>query len=667
MDNPIQTYLRETLPAFNPRYQRNDVQCAYAGSVSTSLAQGPGSINFIEGDTGIGKTLAYMLTLADWVARGKALGRQAVLSTYSRALQRQLMEPQTLAVVEDYLSRQGLPSLSVGLRMGRSNYACPYRLATALGYPSLDAVLADHRATDAHQSLAHWGMAGGLLLDIDESLLPDDVTLGDIALQPSDPLPEGVKEQFEDTQRCDIQIINHALLALDVVRSNAITLADAPSVFLLDEAEHFPGVAESMLSERLSFRRTVSLLRQHKQVKAAEAWEVLFERWQNRDKGGQATPLPRQDRPNILQALDKLSRARPGKNASVEAKHELEEAKGIARRIVKQIQGQGEGLVISYSPQYGYPSLVLLDSTAGGLLQAGAKARITILTSATLSDCDQASPSEAPRFDYLRRLLLLPAHSDMLGVMTAHQAHTFGHLDFRLPGIDIPPMLAQGGGSFQLNSRFAKRVWDDVETLDRKGRQLLLCVSYTDVAVLEACVPAVLKDRLVTHGPGVSLTELAQGMPENGILLTPAGWEGLSPQRDQQAFWSHIGIVRNPTPRPDPVLALVRQRWLSRNMPLGQARQAASASLHQEAQVQTLHKLRQGLGRALRHPDDTSIVTFYDPRFPTGKEVLNVKSQNWLAKAVPFRFRLALKRAQVKATENSKTVKTVEEKPVLIL
>lgn len=667
MDNPIQTYLREILPAFNPRYQRNDVQCAYAGSISLSLAQGPGSINFIEGDTGIGKTLAYLLTLADWVARGKALGRQAVLATYSRALQCQLIEPQTLAVVEDYLSRQGLPALSVGLRMGRGNYVCPQRLATALGYLSLDAVLADHRASDALQSLAHWGISGGLLLDIDENLLPDDVTLGDIALHPSDPLPEGVKEQFEDTQRCDIQIINHALLALDLVRSNAITLADAPAVFLLDEAEHFPGVAESMLSERLSFRRTAPLLRQHKQVKAAQAWEDLFERWQNRDKGGQATPLHQQDRLTLLQALDRLRRARPSKYASIEAKHELEEAKGTATRIVAQIQGQGEGLVVSYSPQYGYPSLVLLDSTAGGLLKARANDRITILTSATLSDCDQANPSEAPRFDYLRRQLLLPAHSDMLGIMRAHQAHTFGHLDFRLPSIDIPPMLAQGVGSFQLNSRFAKRVWDDVETLDRKGRQLLLCVSYADVAVLEECVPASLKDRLVTHSPGVSLTELAQGMPDNGILLTPAGWEGLSPQRDRQTFWSHVGIVRNPTPRPDPVLALVRERWLSRNMPLEQARQAASASLHQEAQVETLHKLRQGLGRALRHPDDNSIVTFYDPRFPTGKEALNVKSLNWLAKAVPFRFRLALKRAQMQATENTKTIKTVEENPVLIL
>jgi len=664
MENPIHTYLRDVLPASNPRYQHNPVQCDYAASVSQSLAQGPGSINCIEGDTGIGKTLAYMLTVADWVARGMAHGRQAVVATYSRALQRQLMAPETLAVMDDYLERQGLPSVSVGLRMGRGNYVCPQRLATVLEYPSLEAVLADHRATDAHRALAEWGLSGGMLLDIDETLLPDDVALSDIALHPSDPLPAGVKDQFENTQGCGIQVINHALLALDLVRGNAITLADAPAVFLLDEAEHFPGVAESMLSERLSFKRTAALLRRHKQIKAAEAWEDAFARWQSSEKGGQAKALKHDCRQDMLTILDKLRRAKPGKQASQELKHELSEAKETATRIVAQIQGQGEGLVISYSPEYGYPSLVLLDSTAGGLLKAGSQDRITILTSATLSDCDQASPYEPPRFDYLRRQLLLPANSDMLGVMTAHQAQQFGQLDFRLPSIDMPPMLAQGAGSYQLNPRFAKRLWEDVMALNPQGRQLLLCVSYADVEVLESCVPSALKERLVTHAPGVSLTELAQGMPDNGILLTPAGWEGLSPVREDGAFWAHVGIVRNPTPRPDPIQALVRERWLSRTMPSAQARQAASASLHQEGRVETLHKLRQGLGRAIRHPEDVSQVTFYDPRFPSGQEMKKVTTQTWLANAVPFRFRLALKRQQAQASnEQEKTA----SKPALIL
>lgn len=660
-DNPIQIYLRDTLPSINPRYQRNDVQCAYAGSISLSLAQGPGSINCIEGDTGIGKTLAYTLTLADWVARGKRLGRQAVLSTYSRALQRQLMQPETWEVVEDYLSRQGLPSLTVGLRMGRSNYVCPHRLASALGYPSLEAVLSDDSASNADRSLASWGLSGGLLFDIDESQLPDDVVLGDIALHPSDPLPRGVQEQFEDTQGCDIQIINHALLALDIVRNNQITCTDAPVVMLLDEAEHFPAVAESMLSERLSFRRTANILRQNMQMKAAEVWESLFNQWKDVGKAGKATSLHISDRHFLIAALEKLKKARPGKHASKEARHELTEAKNSATRFIGQILGDGEGLVISYSPEYGYPSLVLLDSTAGSLLKAGGSERITLMTSATLSDCNQSSPQESPRFDYLRRRLLLPAHSDLLGVLTAHQAHTFGQLDFRLPGIDLAPMVAMGAGTFQLNPRFAKRVWDDIEAFDCSGRQLLLCVSYSDVDVLVDNAPATLKARIVTHSSGASLTGLAETMPEDGILLTPAGWEGLSPERDNKAFWSHVGVLRSPTPRPDPVEAFIRERWLSRKMSGVQAKQAASASLHQESRVQTLHKLRQGIGRALRHPDDSSVITFYDPRFPTGRDVRNVKSHSWLSNAVPFRFRLALKRAQ--ETDQVKPNKS----PVLIL
>lgn len=168
--------------------------------------------------------------------------------------------------------------------------------------------------------------------------------------------------------------------------------------------------------------------------------------------------------------------------------------------------------------------------------------------------------------------------------------------------------------------------------------------------MLSQFVPDALASRMVTHGPGAALNDIAQKMPGDAILITPAGWEGLSPKRDAQAFWCHVAIVRNPTPRPDPVKTLVLEDHLSQRMSSMNARRVAGASLTLSSQVQTLHKMRQGIGRGFRHPSDACTVTIYDPRFPLSSTPAPAGSSNkqlsWLSGAVPFRFRKSLSEAQ---------------------
>ena len=120
MHNPVAQYLRERLPQ-RPGFTVNPVQIDYAEAICAGLAR-PGQFHFNEASTGIGKSLAYLLCLADWVARGRQHGRRAVISTHSRSLQRQLLAESNQAIIADYLAWQGLPALTMGLRMGRQNY-----------------------------------------------------------------------------------------------------------------------------------------------------------------------------------------------------------------------------------------------------------------------------------------------------------------------------------------------------------------------------------------------------------------------------------------------------------------------------------------------------------------------------------------------------------------
>jgi|SRR5690554_1380718 len=126
--HPVIDYLTNVLPQ-RSGFQHNPVQVLYAQALLDGV-KAQGQVHFVEGDAGIGKSLAYQLVLADWVAKGKRMGgkqaaRRAVISTHSRALQRQLLQPDNLAIVHDYLTRAELPALSFQLRMGRENYLSP--------------------------------------------------------------------------------------------------------------------------------------------------------------------------------------------------------------------------------------------------------------------------------------------------------------------------------------------------------------------------------------------------------------------------------------------------------------------------------------------------------------------------------------------------------------
>lgn len=616
VDNRIATFLQDVLPA-QVGYQANSVQAAYAGSVIEALAQ-PGQLHFVEGDTGIGKSLAYTLALADWVARGKAHNRRAIVSTHTRALQRQLMAPAHLGLVDAYLQHERLPSVSTGLRMGRSNYVSPMRLALALGAPDLEGVLADTERPADERALAEWALdTPGCLLDLSPEVLPEGVALGDICLLPQEPLPRALEEHFQAAQGHDILIINHALLTVDLVTGGRITHAETPYALLVDEADRFPDAAESLLSERLSLRSAASLLSQLGARSAASLWQEIFESWMAPAFANDAFPLSPGQRQQLGNALKAIRRARPNLNAagaalSAEWHRMKKQAETLARRLDSP---QGDAVLVSYSPMRGLPSVVAQEPSAGRCMKVGADHRVTILTSATLSDM-QHGPGEAPRFDYLRGRLQMGAADNRLGLTAIHPARRFGQMRFTLPD-DMPaPLWQPEPGRYALSPTFASMAVRRIRSL--QGRVLVLVNAYSDADALRETWPAE-DDRLVTHAPGASISTIAEALEDDAVFVTPAGWEGLSPPRGDRAFWDHVVILRLPNPVPDPVLqVMLEHRFIQfKGLAPGEAAAAARRTLIRQGSIRAAHKLRQGLGRGIRHPDDDVHIVILDPRFPS--------------------------------------------------
>lgn len=617
--NRVQAFLAERLPQ-RAGYQANPVQMAYAGSMTGALAQ-PGKLHFIEGDTGIGKSLAYSLALADWVARGKGrntnIARRAIVATHTRALQRQLLDPKHLELIAEYLALEGLPSLSVGLRMGRGNYVSPERLARALGAPELATVAKDRSRRDEERTLAQWALeTPGCLLDLETDALPEGVTLADICLLPQEPLPRALEEHFQASQAHDILIINHALLALDLVTEGSITGAQTPYALLLDEADRFPDAAESILSEQLSLRASHALLDQLG-IRAAHAWQELLNGWTMPSHAGRALPLSAPQREQLVAAFQALRRAKPNLDAvsstlAAEWHRLMAQVDLMAMRLK---DSPDSPLLVSHSPVIGLPSLVAQEPAAGRCLKSGAASRCTILTSATLSDMQHAL-GEAPSFDYLRGRLQLGTADTRLGLKASHPALRFGRMRFTLPDDMPPPLWQPEAGRYALSPTFCAIATRRIRSL--AGRVLVLANAYSDVEAIRHAWPE--EDaRLVTHAPGANLNQIAEALDEDAVLVTPSGWEGLSPTRGDRAFWDHLVILRLPHPTPDPVLqALLEQQFMRRgSRSREEASKLARQILLKQGGIRSTHKLRQGLGRGIRHPDDDVHVVILDPRFPS--------------------------------------------------
>lgn len=646
--HPVLAYLTHTLPQ-RPGFQHNPVQVAYAQALIDGV-RAQGKMHFVEGDTGIGKTLAYQLVLADWVAKGKKKDRRAIISTHSRALQRQLLQPENLAIVGDYLESVGLPLLTFDLRMGRENYVSPERLALQLGVIRLEEAVKDRRLALEKRRLARWALESeGCLLDLDPASLPDGWQMSDIALRHHDPLPETLDAHLNAAQTSDIMVINHALLVVDLITKGRITQAESPYVLLLDEAEHYPELAEEMLSQRISLQSTSRLLHQLNQTALANQWEALQTQLTDSARAGTAHNVTARESEWLQEAISVLLKKRL-REASHDAWlwREWQQLRHSAEQVAVRLREASRYLVLDYSPVRGLPGIVAHSPSAASSLRNGIGERSTLLTSATLSDLDHA-PGEAPQFRYMRSRLQVPVTSKRSGIETSFQARHFGELRFRLPqGLPHPiKRLPEGGHS--LSSAYAQQVLPFL--LDQPGRTLVLCASYRDVEVLADEWPLEAQHRLVAHRAGMGLGELVARLEEDAILLTPAGWEGLSPNRQgDTAFWSHLVVLRNPRPARSAVeQRLVGQMLQRKGMSEEQASRIATGMLYRKSTVRTLHKLRQGLGRAIRHPDDNVLVTLLEPRIPRPSGAPSqpgVRQSTALLGAIPSRFRLAWQQAE---------------------
>ena len=279
--------ISQTLPGFQPRSgQRKmiaEVAKAFSRSeeINKNSDNPPGqqgeSILIIEGPTGTGKSLAYLLPA---IVMAKSLGKKLVVSSATIALQEQLAHKDI-----PFLAKHAGIKVSYSIAKGRGRYVCTQRLYQQLGYDAMDGEQVDllseinnnnmplksnsiifNKLTKLAKSLEAKTWSG------DRDTLEESIA-DNVWSQLTNDRHGCVKNQCSYFSKCpfftarkqleevDIIIANHDLLLSDIAMGGGMILPEpADTLYCIDEAHHLADKAVKQFAAYHSINGTITWL-----------------------------------------------------------------------------------------------------------------------------------------------------------------------------------------------------------------------------------------------------------------------------------------------------------------------------------------------------------------------------------------------------------------------
>ena len=247
-DFSAESRLSSSFPGYVHRAGQVALATEIAGAVDT------GKTLLAEAETGIGKTLAYLVPALRF--DGKTL-----ISTHTRALQDQLMHRDIPAVMRALDMRR-----HVALLKGRANYLCPFRLKRHMALPKMEA--GQRRWLGLVMDWSHKSRDGdlaGLPFDVFENGIGGMVTataeqcIGNRCPDWNDcPLMQARAR----AQEADIVVSNHSLLLADAALKagefgEVLPMFDA---YVIDEVHSLPALACQHFGAQMSRLRLIQWL-----------------------------------------------------------------------------------------------------------------------------------------------------------------------------------------------------------------------------------------------------------------------------------------------------------------------------------------------------------------------------------------------------------------------
>ena len=270
----------KNLPGFRPRTSQREMIAAIANAFSRTLTREEGeeapkregeSIAVIEGPTGVGKSLAYLLAGG---IMAQTRGKRLIVSSATVALQEQLVDRDLPFLVE----KSGL-ELTFALAKGRGRYLCPYKLyqltqnnaqQNLLGFEAPE-VLWDSKPKPEELNLLRdiADEFSARRFNGDRDAWPEKIDDA-IWLKVTNDRHGCLKAACPNRAECpfylardvletvDVVVANHDLLLADISMGGGVILpAPENSFYCIDEAHHLPKKALSRFAAEHSWNIAV--------------------------------------------------------------------------------------------------------------------------------------------------------------------------------------------------------------------------------------------------------------------------------------------------------------------------------------------------------------------------------------------------------------------------
>lgn len=588
------------LAAELPGYKRRDQQVTMAACVAEAIETRRHAL--VEGPTGTGKSIAYLIPAIAEIARGGA--SRAVVVTANIALQEQLIEKDL-----PLLSRALPWSFTYAIMKGINNYLCLAKVQSQRREGTLD-LLDDVSEQAALTSLLGWSQK---------------TTTGDRSELPIEPSPRlwsrfsttsdscarkkcsAYTQCFalrarEDARQAQVIVTNYHMLLADMAlrELGAPGIIPAHEILICDEAHKLPDLARSVLGFEVrpgNLRQIAKRLRKLKKKKLGEKLaretEAFFTGLANfRSSKKYKTRLRLPDpvpSDGVVTALEKAHQAfvglANGSEGDDQAKHEAfaKRCKAASMRITEAMALQrGPGAVYFLDKRNDDVNLACREVMVANRLHEGIWDCVptVVLTSATLTT--------GGTFDFIVE------ESGLRGALELEAGSPFNYRDNVLMVIpEGPPPNDEG---------FSDRLVETFEQAIRAtgGRTLGLFTSYRMLNY----VYAALKDRewdVMCQGeaPRKLLIDRFRENVDSVLLGTESFWTGVDVAGESL---SCVVIDRIPFPTPDdPVMDALRDR-------------DGHAAFMKHYVPRAAVQLKQGFGRLVRRIDDVGVVVCADTR-----------------------------------------------------
>ena len=642
--------LESVMTARGLKYRRQDVQAEYARRVALTLSQMPNpetTITLLEGETGIGKSLGYLVPLCLQLAR---TGDRGLISTHTRLLQSQILE-NDLPIATEIAERRFQRRLKGALRLGMRNFISAHRVA-ALRADLSQAHLLDDQTDQTLSDLETYAQSEGILRNWVQvnGPLPPHIPEEAICLLSSNATDaDRYRSHIAISADADIVIVTHALLVRSLLRWHSVLGrgdGETPpfAAGIIDEGDQFRDAAAEILSTRVSVPMLDSVAQLvnvsdaqglRKAIAHATSWfdEALEQSsslgiLRSGSSGRSVNLGAREAAPLRVEAVEiarRLANALQRLDLDQLAHDDAVEISHLVAGLTDFAESCGTiadtAPVLRWSPVRRYAGFAVVPLHPGQLASRlwntrnGSQPYLKslVITSATLD-----APGEGEHaFRSFKAEIGLFGEKAVNKLSGRFSPAKFGSARFVFADPNAPFPSAEHQEEVETNPLWVTYTAAGLKEIAcRGGRALVLTTSFRDAAHLCTASRLIGVAPLIEHRRGERISELLQTLrgTENGILVTPSAWEGVN----LPGVLSHVVATRLPFPPPDDAeRAALLDILIARGWGLADAQRAIFRSVMYVA----MRRYKQGFGRGIRAADDSFTFWCFDPRLPLPDEV----------------------------------------------